>query len=106
MLIAFAAGPLAAALGATVIGYFCVRLSSIYFAMLTLAFCQIAYAIVHQWYDVTVGDNGLLGWWQPRWLPYPVRYYYLSLLSFAGGRSLVAACSSAPFRRTLASSLE
>src|SRR5438309_1175334 len=59
MLVAFAAAPLAAALAAAVIGFFCVRLSSIYFAMLTLAAAQIAYAIVHQWYDVTGGDNGL-----------------------------------------------
>ena len=36
------------------------RLTSIYFAMLTLAFAQIVYAIVHQWDDVTGGDNGLL----------------------------------------------
>jgi len=67
MLVALAAG---AAGGppwaAVVIGFFCVRLSSIYFAMLTLAAAQIAYAIVHQWYDVTGGDNGLLGIWPPR----------------------------------------
>src|SRR5205823_14281309 len=56
MLLAFAAAPLAAAAGAALYGYFCVRLSSIYFAMLTLAFAQIAFPIVHQWYDVTGGD--------------------------------------------------
>src|SRR2546428_421718 len=43
MLLAFAAAPLAAAVGAALYGYFCVRLSSIYFAMLTLAFAQIAF---------------------------------------------------------------
>ena len=51
------------ALAACVFGYFCVRLTSIYFAMLTLAFAQIVYAVVHQWYDVTGGDNGMLGVW-------------------------------------------
>src|SRR5438128_4723076 len=79
MLLALAAAPLAAAATAVVIGFFCVRLSSIYFAMLTLAFAQIAYAIAHQWYDVTGGDNGLLGIWPARWRASPVRYYYLAL---------------------------
>src|SRR5256886_5492075 len=67
MLLAFAAAPLAAAVGAALYGYFCVRPPSIYFAMLTLAFAQIAFAIVHQWYDVTGGDNGLLGIWPAAW---------------------------------------
>src|SRR5207244_13014932 len=67
MLVALAAAPLAAAVCAALYGYFCVRLSSIYFAMLTLAFAQIAFAIVHQWYDVTGGDNGLLGIWPAPW---------------------------------------
>jgi branched-chain amino acid transport system permease protein len=78
-----------------------VRLTSIYFAMLTLAFCQIAYAIVHQWYDVTGGDNGVLGVWPPRWLADPVRYYYLALVTCAGGIALLAAAGRAPFGLTL-----
>mgnify|MGYP003694143903 CR=1 FL=1 len=46
-------------------GYFSVRLTSIYFAMLTLAFAQIVFAVVHQWDDVTGGDNGVLSVWPP-----------------------------------------
>jgi branched-chain amino acid transport system permease protein len=101
MLLAFAAAPLAAALGTALIGFFAVRLTSIYFAMLTLAFCQIAYAIVHQWYDVTGGDNGLLGVWPPRWLADPVRYFYLALLACGGGLVLLAVAGRAPFGLTL-----
>ncbi|HET7341505.1 MAG TPA: ABC transporter permease, partial [Methylomirabilota bacterium] len=100
-LVAFVAAPVVAALGAALIGFFCVRLSSIYFAMLTLAFCQIAYAIVHQWYGVTGGDNGLLGVWPPRWLAAPVRFYYLALLACAGGVTLLALIGRAPFGLTL-----
>src|SRR5712664_4062708 len=85
MLLAFAAAPLVAALGAALIGYFCVRLSSIYFAMLTLAFAQIAYAIVHQWYDLTGGANGLLGIWPAPWFASPIRYYYLALAACGAG---------------------
>jgi branched-chain amino acid transport system permease protein len=101
MLVAFGAAPLAAALGAVVIGFFCVRLSSIYFAMLTLAFAQIAYAIVHQWYDVTGGDNGLLGIWPAPWLASPVRYYYLAFVACGAGLGALAAIGRAPFGLTL-----
>jgi branched-chain amino acid transport system permease protein len=53
-----AAGLIAAALG-LVFGFFCVRLTKIYFAMLTLAFAQIVWAICFKWNDVTGGDQGL-----------------------------------------------
>jgi branched-chain amino acid transport system permease protein len=68
-LIAFPAAGLGAAAFALVLGYFCVRLTKIYFAMLTLAFSQIVWAICFKWNDVTGGDQGLpdvpfpdLGW--------------------------------------------
>jgi branched-chain amino acid transport system permease protein len=101
MLLAFLGAPLVATLGAMLTGFFCVRLSSIYFAMLTLAFAQIIYAIVHQWYDVTGGDNGLLGIWPARWLAEPRRYYYLALLACGGGIALLARIGRAPFGLTL-----
>jgi branched-chain amino acid transport system permease protein len=97
MPLAFLAAPVVAAVGAAVYGWFCVRLTSIYFAMLTLAFAQIAYAIVHQWYDVTGGDNGLLGIWPAPWLASPLRYYYLALAACGGGVALLALAGRAPF---------
>ena len=56
-----AAGLLTAFIGAAVFGWFCVRLSGVYFAMLTLAFAQIAWSIVFQWRGLTGGDDGLPG---------------------------------------------
>ena len=53
------AGPLAAALGAFVYGALCVRLSHIYFAMLTLACSEITYTVLFQAYDYTGGDTGI-----------------------------------------------
>ena len=97
MPVAFVLAPVAAALCAVVIGFFCVRLSSIYFAMLTLAFAQILYAIVHQWYDVTGGDNGVLGVWPAPWLAAPLRYYYLALAACVGGIGALAVIERAPF---------
>jgi branched-chain amino acid transport system permease protein len=46
---------------ALIIGFFCIRLGSIYFAMLTLAFNQIAYIVIVRWTDMTGGDQGLIG---------------------------------------------
>jgi branched-chain amino acid transport system permease protein len=101
MPLAFAAAPVVAGLGAALTGFFCVRLSSIYFAMLTLAFAQIAYAIVHQWYDVTGGDNGLLGIWPAPWLASPLRYYYVALVACGGGLALLGVIGRSPFGLTL-----
>lgn len=60
MEIALALGPLLAGVLALIFGWFCVRLSGVYLAMLTLAFAQVAWSIVFQWNDVTGGDDGLL----------------------------------------------
>ena len=97
MPLAFLAAPVLAGAAALVFGFFCVRLSSIYFAMLTLAFAQIVYAIVHQWYEVTGGDNGLLGVWPPRWLATPVRYYYWALGASLAGIALLWVVERSPF---------
>jgi branched-chain amino acid transport system permease protein len=68
-MVAFPAAGVGAAGFALVSGYFCVRLIKLYFAMLTLAFSQIIWAICYKWNDVTGGDQGLpeipfpdLGW--------------------------------------------
>ena len=79
------AGPLVAGLGALLFGWFCVRLSGVYLAMLTLAFAQITWSIVFQWDDVTGGSNGLVNLWPAPWLSGRVAYYYLTLtLCLAG----------------------
>ena len=58
-ILAFPAAGLGTALFALVSGYFCVRLIKLYFAMLTLAFSQIVWAIAYKWNDMTGGDQGL-----------------------------------------------
>lgn len=61
-----ALGPLAAALGALVFGALCVRLTHIYFAMLTLACSEITYTVLFQAYDYTGGDTGITKFMAPR----------------------------------------
>jgi branched-chain amino acid transport system permease protein len=64
-LLAFPAAGLVAGVFAAVFGFFCVRLTRIYFAMLTLAFAQIVWAICFKWNEVTGGEQGM-----PE-IPYP-----------------------------------
>src|SRR4029077_15769065 len=69
--------PLAAGAFAVVYGWFCVRLSGVYLAMLTLAFAQITWSIVFQWDSFPGGSNGLFGIWPSPWLAGKTIYYYL-----------------------------
>ncbi|GKT18498.1 ABC transporter permease [Acidovorax sp. SUPP2522] len=78
MPLAMALAPLVAGAGALVFGWFCVRLSGVYLAMLTLAFSQIVWSVVFQWDAVTGGSNGLIGVWPAPWLG-GAGYYYLTL---------------------------
>ncbi len=86
-------GPVMGLIGAVVFGWFCIRLSGVYFAMLTLAFAQIVWSIAFQWVEVTGGDNGILGIWPDPWLATPARFYWLALalaaIVVAGLRFLV-----------------
>jgi branched-chain amino acid transport system permease protein len=98
---AFLLAPLVAGVAALLFGFFCVRLTRVYFAMLTLAFAQIVFAVVHQWYEVTGGDNGILGVWPAPSLATPVRYYYLALLASGAGLMLLWRVTGSPFGYTL-----
>src|SRR5689334_2857220 len=79
MIVCLLIGPLLGLLGAAVFGFFAVQLSGVYFAMLTLAFAQIAWSIAFQWVEVTGGDNGILGVWPSSWAASPSHFYWLAL---------------------------
>jgi branched-chain amino acid transport system permease protein len=79
MAVGLLASPLLAGLAGLIFGWFCVRLSGVYLAMLTLAFAQIAWATSFQWIDLTGGDNGILGVWPDAWAKPKLVYYYLAL---------------------------
>jgi len=79
MELALLAAPLAALAGAALFGWFCVRLSGIYLAMLTLALAQIVWSVAFQWDAVTGGSNGLVGVWPAAWLASKPAYYLLTL---------------------------
>lgn len=89
-------GPLVAAAGALLYGWFCVRLSGVYLTMLTLAFAQISWAIVFQWDDFTGGSNGVTGVWPPEWASQGAAFYWLALGVCALGISLLRRMLFAP----------
>jgi branched-chain amino acid transport system permease protein len=97
MEIALLAAPLAAAAGAVLFGWFCVRLSGVYLAMLTLAFAQIVWSVVFQWDNFTGGSNGLTGVWPAEWLSDKRAYYYLTLALVAIAVLLLRRALFAPF---------
>jgi branched-chain amino acid transport system permease protein len=94
---AFVAAPLVAAAGAAVFGWFCVRLSGVYLAMLTLAFAQIAWSVVFQWDSFTGGSNGMIGIWPAEWASSKTAYYQITLLLCAIGVLAMRRIVFAPF---------
>jgi branched-chain amino acid transport system permease protein len=94
------------ALAALVIGYFCVRLTSIYLAMLTLAFAQLVWAVAFQWRSVTRGDTGFIGLRVPDLISSPQAFYYFALLTVVLSALVLWLVRESAFGRTLVSARE
>ena len=94
---ALVAAPFVAAAGALVFGWFSVRLTGVYLAMLTLAFAQIAWAVAYQWDSFTGGSNGLTGVWPAPWLAGTRAYYYLTLALVLVGAWVLRRMLFSPF---------
>jgi branched-chain amino acid transport system permease protein len=93
-------GPLLALAGAIVSGWFVLRASGVYAAMLTLAFAQILWSAATQWIEFTGGDNGILGIWDtamPVWLATREAYFLLTLGLATLSLALLRRAAMAPF---------
>ncbi|QQS14610.1 MAG: ABC transporter permease [Rhodospirillales bacterium] len=97
MEIALLLAPLASGAFALLFGWFCVRLSGVYLAMLTLAFAQIAWSVIFQWDAFTGGSNGLTGVWPSGWLSSKSAYYWLTLALCAAGIAFLWRALVSPF---------
>src|SRR6266536_2247817 len=95
--VALIAAPLAALLGALLFGWFAVRLSGVYLAMLTLAFAQIVWSILFQWENVTGGSNGILGIWPQAPFDSRPAFYLLTLAIAVAGVLILRRFLFAPF---------
>jgi branched-chain amino acid transport system permease protein len=101
--VCLAVSMVAAGFFALVIGYFCVRLTGIYFAILTMAFGQLLYYIIFQWYSFTGGDDGLQGIVPPEWLMSASAYYYFTLFIVILALIVMWFISESPFGYTMRS---
>jgi branched-chain amino acid transport system permease protein len=93
--------PLLVGLLALIIGWFCVRLSGVYMAMLTLAFAQICWSIVFQWGAFTGGDDGILSIWPSEWAGEKIVFYYLTMVLCIGGIQTLRYFIFTPFGYTM-----
>jgi branched-chain amino acid transport system permease protein len=101
LVLALPASIVLSALAAAVIGYFCVRLTQIYFAMLALAFGMLVWGVAFKWKAVTGGDDGFTGILVPKLLEDHTGYFYFTLASVAVGVVLLWMICHSAFGLTL-----
>jgi branched-chain amino acid transport system permease protein len=100
------AGVFLASIIGLVVGFFCVRLRGIYFAVLTLAFGQLIFSVVFKWHDFTGGDDGIQGVFPPEFLKSPIAYYYFILIVFLLSAFVLWKIIHSPFGQTIVSMRE
>ena len=100
------AGVLVASIIGLIVGFFCVRLRGIYFAVLTLAFGQLIFFIVFKWHNFTGGDDGIQGIFPPEFLKSPTNYYYFLLIIFLLSALVLWKIIHSPFGQTIVSMRE
>jgi branched-chain amino acid transport system permease protein len=105
--VALVTGAAATAVVALPIGWLCTRTTGVSFAMLTLAFAQLLYAVAYKWQSVTGGSDGLAG--IPRtpgpfgmaWFTSRAGYYYLVAACLLGSYAFCRAFVASPVGATL-----
>ena len=77
----FIAGPIVAAIIGLIIGWFCVRLTRLYFGMLQISLGSLIWVIVFRWYSFTGGDDGIPGIPVPAiFSPFKNSYYFILII--------------------------
>ncbi len=99
-------GIVASGIAAAIIGYFVLRVSGIYFLLVTLAFGQLLYVAAIQWRSITGGSSGLVGISHPNLGPPGFAltasgYYYLVFIVFVICFFLLLRISNSPFGKAL-----
>ena len=99
--ISFPAAVLLSAAAAAFVAYFCTRLTDIYFAMLTLAFSMLVWAIAFKWRSVTGGDDGFVGVSVPAFIDGRVPFFYFTLVIVTISIALLWTICHSAFGQTL-----
>jgi branched-chain amino acid transport system permease protein len=101
MWIGFIVGPIVAAITGLIIGWFCVRLTRLYFGMLQISLGSLIWAIVYRWYSFTGGDDGIHGIRMPAFLSSLNSSYYFILIIFVICLVVMYMILKSPFGSTL-----
>ncbi len=104
MELAFLLAPLCAGMAAVIIGWLCIRLTGVYFAMLTLALAQLLWSLVFQWDEFTGGDDGMVDIWPAEWLSSTTAYFYFTMIVGIGGILFLRHVAHSPFGYALRAS--
>lgn len=99
--VGFIAGPLVAALAGLIIGWFCIRLTKLYFGMLQISLGSLIWIIVFRWYDFTGGDNGIHDIKMPGIFSSTNASYYTILFGLVFCVGLLFLMVKSPFGSTL-----
>ena len=97
----FALAPFLGAVLALGIGVIALRTRQLYFALLTLAFSQLAFVLAQQQHEFTGGDNGVFGEVLPAWLADERQGYMFTLAVAAVSCLLLWRVVTSPFGLTL-----
>ena len=84
-----------------IFGFFIVRLTGIYFAILSMALGQFVYYIIFQWYTFTGGDNGIQGIPPPEILDNAYAYFYFTLFIVSACMLIMRIITQSPFGYTM-----
>jgi branched-chain amino acid transport system permease protein len=97
----FIAGPILAAIVGLIIGWFCVRLTRLYFGMLQISLGSLIWVIVFRWYNLTGGDDGIPGIPVPPILSSLNNSYYFILIIIVICLIIMYLILKSPFGNTL-----
>jgi branched-chain amino acid transport system permease protein len=101
MWLCFIVAPFVAAATGFLIGWFCVRLTSLYFGMLQISLGSLVWAIAFRWYSLTNGDDGINGIPVPDFISSTSSSYYFILFFFVLGIMAMYMVHRSPFGTTM-----
>lgn len=93
--------PIFSAMVGFLIGWFCVRLSQLYFGMLQISLGSLIWAIAFRWYSLTGGDDGIHGIPVPDIIGSTNGSYYFILIIYVICMYVMYRLLKSPFGNTL-----
>lgn len=99
--VGFVAGPVLSATVGLLVGWFCIRLTKLYFGMLHISLGSLIWAVAFRWYGLTGGDDGTHGIPLPNFLSTLYDSYYFILIVLVSSLITLYLIFKSPFGLTL-----